>query len=379
MKILITLLFWLLPTVAQAQVTYLATYEAHPTEAGVTYAHSNIRGTECVRLAPNLAFCNGPSLPGRAGILSLDPDATLTAGQKTFLANRLGRAITETTVKEAITALIDANAIPLKRWRDGKQHLWVKGRDVWNRPAPLATYIPSVRDVLLAPVAFVEWLVTPTLAWATSLSESFTATDGVIHGCNARGCTYNWNHFQGATLNIVSNRAAREGSVGIQLARPQSALATDDMKAGLTLSDMTISSATNLGAGPIFRKETGNGTQTYLYCTAHVSSTSDFVAFGERVAAAGSDTGTATVAVSNGDVIEGAVLNDSVVCLLNGVRVLGPTTMTTGAGFTEAGIRMSGAGTATSTVTAIDGWYAEDITILPGGGGRRAIAPMVLQ
>ena len=383
--LILLLVILIFPSLAQA-VEYLATYEPHPTEAGVFYAHSNIRGTTCVSLRPDptkqagYAYCTGPSLPVRAGIIALNADGSLSTKQKTDLAAVTGKAVTETRMQDVVSGIVDANSIPMKRWKDGRQHLWINGKEVWSRPAPLATYIPTMKEVLLAPVQFAHWLITPTLAWAASFAETFTATDGVIDGCEARGCTLTWDHFQGAALNILTNRAARSGSVSLQLARATgSTLATDDMKVGMTLSEMTIASATNIGAGPIMRKQAGNTTQTYLYCVAFVSSTSDFVAYGERTAGAGSDTGTVTVAISNNDIIGGAVLNDSVVCLVNGVRVLGPTTITTGSGFTEAGIRMSGAGTVTSTVTAVDGWYAEDITVLPGGDTRRPIAPLVLQ
>lgn len=384
LHLLILLGLWFIPTGALAQVSYLATYEAHETEPNVWYAHSNIRGTECVDLRPDhtkqagYGLCDGPSLPVRAGIIPLDMKSPLQGKDRAALAVALGRAVHETASKDVLSALVDANAIPLKRWKDGNQHLWVKGKEVWNRPAPLATYMPSLRDVLLAPVRVVHWMVTPVLAWAASYTESFTASAGTVDGCQARGCTLTWTHFQGAVLDVVSNAAERAGVVAIQLARASgSTLATDDMKVGMTLSTMTIASASNIAAGPIMRKETGNNTQTYLYCVAAISSTSDFVAFGERTAGAGTDTGTATVNVTQGDIIEGAVLNDSVVCLLNGVRVLGPTTITTGNGFTEAGIRMSGSGTGTSTVTAVDNWYAQDITVLPGGGTRGGIMPLV--
>lgn len=374
-RLLTLLLVVLLPSyMAHADVSYLATYEAHESEPNVFYAHSNISGTTCVSLRQNpkrqagYGYCKGPRLPVRAGIIPLNADGTIPDQYRRELAVVLGRPITETKMRDVISAIVDTNGIRLKRWKDGRQRILVNGEEIWERPAPLATYLPTLQDILIAPVQFVHWLITPTLAWAASYAESFTATAGTVDDCQLRGCALTWQHFQGTVLSVVANAAERAGVVAIQLARAAgSTLATDDMKVGMTLSTLTRASATNIQAGPIMRKQTGNDTQTYIYCVAAESSTSDFVAFGERTAGAGTDTGTVSVAITQGDIIEGAVLNDSVVCLLNGVRVLGPTTITTGNGFTEAGIRMSGAGTGTGTVTAVDNWYAEDITVLPGG------------
>lgn len=367
-----------IPTFAQAQVTYFANYEGTGTTTDPFRAHSNIRGTECKSLRANetqatgMALCIGPSLPVRAGIQEIDFDAPLTAQQKTFLANALGRPVTETTVAEALTALIDAKAVAMKRWKDGRHHLVLKGREFWSRSAPLSSYVPSVLHALNAafhlPVLVPSYLLSTTVAWAAAtLDEDWNCTDDPT---TPFVCDHTWTLYQGVVAGIVSGTFRTVNSAALQIAYNGTALDSTDMLHRVTIASIDRGTATSVTGGAGVR-HTGTSTSTYVFCVAR-DAASDAVEFGHVIAGAVTVDGTVSATVSAGDTIEAKAVGDRISCKHNGTVVLGPITENAGNGNVNVNVRMDGTGTATTTLVALDDSHAEIVS------PRRATAPMVL-
>lgn len=375
MKAFFFVLCLLVPTGLQAQVTYFATFEGDGTEANPFRAHSNIQGTECISLRANetqlsgIAFCDGPSLPVRAGIRQVDLGAPLTAQQKTFLATILGRTVTETTVAEALTALADANALNLKRWPDGKHRLFLKGREILSRPAPIA-WRDIYREVLRFPVvamhAIIDAAISAPLAFAASLSSTFTCADNASLNCE--GVT--WTEFSGSSWAIVGNTAELSNTVATNAARAETDLNTNSMLVGATITALSRNSATEAHVGLIARKE-NSATITYYYGMCKDLAGTDECEYGYVVTGSRTSLGTSsTDSPGVGDLMELIIYGDQLSFRMNGVTVLGPTTNSTIASdFRRAGIRSSGSGTADNTV-GLDNWYARDYP------SRRASTPL---
>ena len=358
--------FLLVPALAQAQVTYLATYEGTGTDADPFRAHSNIVGTECKSLRPNetlatgIAICVGPSLPVRAGVREIDLSAAVTVAHKTFLAAFLGRPITETTVGEVLSAIIDKNGISLKRGADRRQRILIKGQEIWSRPAPLTSYLPDVWRV-------VKGLVMAPVAWAaTSLTADFNCADDATSTFSCNG--YTWTLRSGSAMQLLSNAFQSLNTVAPQANINATVLDSTDMLARVVVSTINRGTATNVSAGAVVR-HTDTATSTYNYCVVR-DAASDEIELGHVTT--GSLTADANIAatVANGDTIEVQALGDQLSCKHNGAVVAGPLTENNGLGNVNAGMRTSGSGTATTTTVILDGCYAS-VASAPFGPLRR--------
>lgn len=367
MTILLLLIALLCPALAQAQLYYLATYEGMGTDADPFRAHSNIPGTDCKSLRANeaqqagYALCSGPSLPVRAGVHQIDLGAVLTAQQKTFLANVLGRTVTETTVGEVLSAIVDMNSLSLKRGRDGQQRLVIKGREVWSRPAPLSSYVPEAWERF-------THLFVPSSAWAaTTLDEDWNCADD---NTPSYFCDHTWVRYSGTTAELITNSLRNVNSVGTNLLYNDSTLDSTDMLHRVTVSSISRGTATNVSGGAGAR-HTGTSTSTYVYCVARDAATQQ-VAYGHVVAGSNTEDGAVSATLANGDIIEVRAVGDQLSCKHNGTTVLGPITENTGSGNVNVMVRFSGSGTATTTLVSLDDSHAE--VVVPG---RRAVAPLV--
>jgi len=378
MSIALLLLLLIIPIPAKA-VEYFATYEGTGTESDPFRAHSNIINTECTSLRLDntringIALCSGPTLPVRAGVRQIDLTAPLTSQQKTFLASVLGRPITETTVGEVLSAIVDANAINLKRSRDGKQRLMVKGQEVWSRSAPLASYVPDILHWLNVafhlPVVVPAYLVSVTTAWAaTSVAETFTCpddTDGTYV------CDHTWTRYTGtAAAGIVSNTLRMTNAAATNLLYNSTALDSTDMLHRITIKTLTRVSATNAEAGPGVR-HTGTSTSTYAFCVLR-DAASPIARVGNVLDGVATEDGTVGVTIGSDDTLETRAVGDQLSCKHNGVTILGPLTDNTGSGNVKGMVRFSGSGGADSLAT-VDDSFAQVVT------ARRAVAPQVLQ
>lgn len=368
MKIFITFLFWFLPVVAQANVAYLAPYEGDGTEANPFRATSGIRGTECKSLRANetvvsgLAYCEGPSLPVRVGVINLTGKrAILKADRDKILAER-GISLTATTVDGLISELVDTQGVSLKR-KDGKQFIYVKGHEVWSRPAPLSSYIQDIPALLAS-------MFSPSVASAVpSIDETWNAADDSASPITG---DHSWVVSGGTAAALVSNTLRTVNSVIVQTLYNTTALDSADMLHRVTLTTIDRGTATDI-AGGVGARHTGTGTATYVYCVLR-DAASDEVEYGHVVSGARTADGTVAATVANGDTVEVRVVGDQLSCKHNGTTVLGPITENTGAGNVKTMVRFSGSGTATTTTVIMDNARAE----LATSATRRAFAPVVL-
>ncbi|MDH5251959.1 MAG: hypothetical protein OEW25_01430 [Nitrospira sp.] len=352
--VFLTLTFLTLASLAHAQVTYFATYEGTGTEGDPFRAHSNIPGTECKSLRANetnaagVALCSGPSLPIRAGVVSVDLVGTLSTPQKAVLGALLGRAVAETTIEGVLSAVLDARAVPLRRWSDGRQRIVIHGREIWSRPAPLASYLPdiwhAVKNIFTAPIAWA----------AATLSEDWNCADDTTPNYV---CDQTWVLSTGSTATMEGNALRNTNSTSTNVLYSTSTLDATDMQHRVTVSSIDRGTATNVAGGPAIRNP-GTGTSTYVYCVLRDAAT-DQVELGHVVTGSLTSDSTDTVTVANGDTIETIGIGDQVSCKHNSVTVLGPLTENTGSGNVNINVRFSGSGTATTTSVVLDDSFAE--------------------
>lgn len=366
---MLVLLFFVLlvPSLAQAQVEYLATYEGDGTDANPYRAHGGISGTECAPLG-KVALCKGPTLPVRAGIMDLSGKRALVKADRDRLSSEYKLAVTATTYDGLIAEVVDTQGLSLKR-NGGRQRIVIHGREAWARPAPLSSYIPTLRDSLAAPVALVDWIISAPMAWAAAtLNETFTCandSDGTY------ACDHTWSRSTGSVARIVSNALSTPNSIATQRMRlTSSTLDSTDMYNRVTLSTISRGTATDRAGGPIIRHHSAD--TTYVFCVGRDAATQQ-LEYGSVLAGVLTSNGTVSATIANGDTVEVSAVNDQVSCKHNGTRVLGPTTDGTGDGELGIGLRVSGSGTATSTSVILDNVQSGLVS------QRRAIAPLVLQ
>lgn len=365
--ILLLLLALLLPSLATAQVLYLSPYTGDGSEANPFKGAGVGQGALCSDIradktrADGYAICRGPVLPGAPGVIDLSGKRAIGKADRDKILAERGITIRGATFDALISELVDGQGVRLKRV-DGRQRIILNGEEVWSRPAPLASYLPSLEETLYAPVQLVEWLVTPTLAWAASITEDWNCANNA-----SLTCDHTWNTFQGVVMALVSNRADTTNSVSVQLARNATSLDSDQMRVGVTVANIARGTATDVSGGVLARKE-NSGTATYLYAVLRDAAT-DQVETGDVISGTRTVHGTIDTPVVNGDLIELQVVNDVVTVFHNGTAVLGPYTNTTGDGFLQGGVRFAGTGTGTTTNVALDNWFAYNVS--SGGATRR--------
>lgn len=366
--ILALLILLLLPSWATAQVVYLSPYTGDGSEANPFIAAGVRQGGLCTSLRADptkvggYALCSAPSLPVADGVIDLSGKRPIAKADRDKILAERGISVTATTFDGLLSELVDSQDVRLNRV-DGRQRIILKGQEVWSRPAPLASYLPRLRDILSAPIRFVDGLITPTIAWAASLTEDWNCADHA----SSLNCDHAWATFQGIVLALVSNRADVTNSVLVQLARNTTTLDTDHMRVGVTIANIARGTATDVSGGVLARKDS-SGTSTYLYAVVRDAAT-DQVETGDVVSGTRTVQGSLDTTVANGDLIELQVVNDVVSVFLNGTLVQGPYTNTVGDGNMLAGIRFAGTGTATTTNVALDNWFAYDVSA--GGPTKR--------
>jgi hypothetical protein len=363
----------------QTDFLYIATYEGTGTEADPFRAHSNIRGTECTELRSDqtkgmgLALCEGPVLPTRAGIRDLTGKRTIAKADRDSLLAAGGVSLTSTTFDGLISELVDKQNISLAR-QNGRQRISIKGKEVWSRPAPLASYLPDAVGVLKTafhlPVSIPSYIVSTATAWAAAtLNETWTCADD---SDGYYSCDNTWTRGGGSVIAIVSNTLRTINSVAVQFVFVTGAgVDSTNMYHRLTLTNIARGTATDVAGGPGIR-HTGNATATYVYCVARDGAT-DELEYGQLVAGLRTSSGTVAATVANGDTVEVRAVEDQLSCKHNNVTVLGPITNNTGNGNVRPAIRMSGSGTATTTSVVADNSLVGVIST------RQHIAPLVYQ
>jgi hypothetical protein len=369
MRILIILALCFMSSLAWADTYYFSPYTGDGSEATPFKAHGVSQGAECKSLRPDetqqagFAICRiAGSAPVAAGVVSIDPDAALTNLQKIALAAVLGRAVTETTVGEAIGALTTSNNVSLFKWKDGRQKLILKGKELWSQQAPLASYFRNAWQ-------FIASVVQTPAAWAASvLDETFTCADD---SDGSYSCSFIWSRATGSVAAIVSNAAATTNSTATQrLKLSNDNLGSTDMTVRAEVASIARGTATNVAGGPIARHHETD--TTYVYCVARDAATQE-IEYGHIVTGTQTVDGTVSATVSNGDTVTVRAVGDQLSCLHNGATVLGPITENTGNGNVAVGLRFSGSGTATTTSVVLDNVHAEVVS------SRRSSTPMVMQ
>lgn len=349
---------------AQAEFEYLATYEGDGSEANPFRAHSGMVGTKCKSLRASetsqagLAYCVGPALPVRAGIIDVTGKRTLSKADRDEILAASGIAVTAATVGSLVSELVDGQGVSLKR-KDGRQRIVVNGREIWSRPAPLSSYLPDLWNIAKSIIA------TP-MAWAAAiLDEDWNCADDNTPNYT---CDHIWVRYAGSTAQLLTNSLRNVNSVGTNLLYNDSTLDSTDMLHRVTVSSIARGTAT-IVAGGAGARHTGTTTSTYVYCQA-VDAATQQIEYGHVVTGSLTTDGTVSATVSDGDTIEVRAVGDQLSCKHNGALVLVPITENTGNGNVNVMVRFSGSGTATTTLVALDNSHAEVVT------GRRAGAPL---
>ena len=365
--ILAFLLLYLTPTIAQAQVQYIATYEGDGTEADPFRAHSYIRGTECKSLradetkADGWAYCVGPSLPARAGIINLSGKRPLVKADRDKILSDSGLSVSSTTVDGLLSELVDSQGVSLKR-TDGRQKIVVKGLEVWSRPAPLSSYLPDAWQ-------FVKNLIAGPVVWAAAtITEDWNCADD---STSPFVCDHTWVRSVGTTATLASNSLRNVNSVGSNVFYNETVLDSTDMRHLVTVSSISRGTATNVAGGAAVR-HAGVGGSTYNYCVARDAASTE-IEYGHVTAGALTTDGTVSATVADGDTVESIARGDQISCKHNGVLVLGPLTENNGSGNVLIGLRFSGAGTATTTLVVLDDAIAGLATSTTFGPFRRRV------
>lgn len=294
--IALTLTCW--ASVPHAQVprpTYLSPIDGSGTDADPFRSRClDIAGKGNIDLRPwgiNRFLCASNALPtnmtgvGQLGSSLLD---NLTPARKTALEALLGKSVSASNVREVIIELLQSR---LQAGRDGKLKIWLgEATPVYEQTAGIpfrdnglfadtsfavvavatvtATAITRVPARVLAALVAVVLSLTNQPAWATTLTtETFTATDGNLDGCQARGCTHSHTEISGTPWTITSNQATASGNA-TGVSRMETPLDTVNHRASLTVVNVTTGGGgTNATCSVLIRKE-NNATLTFYRNTA---------------------------------------------------------------------------------------------------------------
>lgn len=370
LRIVVLMAVLAIPLLSHAQtVYYLSPVQGSGTETDPYRARNAATWHECVELPDwrggsarpgPFMLCESLSVP--VGGIPLPPDMTsvLTAVQRAAVQALLGRAVPTGKVFDLLADVIDANKIPMRKFGDGRNHLILKGKDVWSRPAPIAwgeIYRDALRFPVVAMHALFDAAISAPLAFAASLTTGFTCANSVSLDCNG----LDFISFSGGGWGITSNQAVLNNSVVANLERVDTNLATNNMLVGATICGLARNSATEATVGVLGRKE-ASATQTYYYAVGKDTATTDEFEFGYVVGASRTALGTSSVDTPGvGDLLELIIDDDQISVRVNGIVRLGPTTNTSvSSDFRQAGIRAFGSGTADNSV-CLDDWYAYDV------------------
>lgn len=273
-------------TYPQAQVpkvVYLALVDGTGTETDPFHSRGfgATTGVGCIdlrpdsRIATGRMLCAADTLPASAGIVQIGATFLdrLSAQRKTAIETALGVTLTNDNILDVVAELLITHAKtdgtrwrPLQAGRDGKYKIFLGRTEAYTQTAWLYPYVTDHGLVADA----VNWLE-PAVAWAASLTEIFTATNGNLDGCQASGCTHSWTEFVGTAWTIASNQAVASGSTvgSLAAARNMTALDTVNHRVSATFVSQATGNAadgTNTSCAVLARKE-ANATQTFYRTT----------------------------------------------------------------------------------------------------------------
>lgn len=338
-------------------------------------------------------ICGSNSLPANmTGVFQIASsfNGSISAAQKNGIRTALGltdvNELTGTTFDQILPQLLidlpKAKAglwKPLQAGRDGKYKIFMGG------PTPAvqttAWYYDKYHesdgglraDIFngsIAVAAFIEdLLLRPLTAYATTLAtETFTASDGNLAGCEARGCTHTWSEPSGSVWTVATNRAEAAG-VATGYARLDSAVSTSNMEASVVAVNVATNGGGTAASCAIAVRKDNTATLT-MYRHSVVKRNSgelNSTELGKIVAGAITLLASSTTDVAANDVVLVSADADSIVGKLNGVAVTSvtDTAITTG---TFAAFRYSGDDTV--TICQFDSVNVQDITAAATGRNR---------
>lgn len=347
-----------------AQSTYISPKIGSGTDVDPFRPRRTVGGwDECIDLTSHF-LCMGSTVPSGAGVLPLSTNASsrLNVSEKLALQAVTGKVVAADTFQDLVTDILDTKGIVLEPEKDNRQHLRLRGREVWARPAPLKAFVPGVVRKLDAALHWPLDMLSASVAWAASIAETFTATDGNLAGCEARGCTHTWTEpLAGKDWTIVSNQANVATLTG-GLGRNDSALATGDHEVTATVVSFASTGGGIARCGVAARKDNA-GTDTF-YRFFGDTPAGGTLSYEIQRRAAGATTSLASNAqdpVAN-DVLKLRVQGSDLSGYVNGVLLIGP--VTDGSPITSANTYTgiwANASTSTFSCT-IDGFSAADYT-----------------
>lgn len=369
---LLLLMLLLVPTAAHVQTprfVYLSPIDGSGTDADPYHSRCwDLPGSGNIDLRPwgiNRWVCASDALPNDStGVERLGDalDERLTVGRKATLDTLARKTLQASTVNGAIAELLQPK---LRPGRDGKVKIYL------GTPTPIyqrTAWVPFEDGGLIADATnAISALLEPPMAWATTLAtETFTATDGNLDGCQARGCTHTWVEFFGTDPTVASNVAI--GTVtgaNINEARLDSDLATDDMEVSATITAMSY--GTEVRCGVISRKDSSS-TRTFYIAQATFNGSTDNWRLAKRVAGSFTSlSSTGTPAVSDTVRLRSDGTSHSV--YVNDSLLIGPTTDADISGNTRVGLTF--AGNASGDSCSLDNIVAYDYPLTMSGPSRR--------
>lgn len=353
-------------SIGHADVTYLSPKIGSGTDAD-PYRPHRTPGVwdDCMELATHF-LCIGGAVPGHVSVIPISTTASsrITASEKAALQSVTGKSVTADTFEALMTDIIDTKGIVLEPDKDNLQHIKLRGKEIWSRPAPLKAFLPGIARKLDAALHLPIDMISVSVAWATTLAtETFTASDGDLAGCEARGCTHTWTEpLSGTDWTIVSNQANTATTTG-GLGRADSALATGDHEAQVTLVSFSASGGSLARCGVAFRKDSGATDTFYRFFADFAAGTPVGYEMQRRAAGVTTSLATGGSGPANSDIIKGRVSGSSLSGYVNGALVTGPTT--DGSPITSAntytGIWANAGGSSTFSCT-LDTFSAADFT-----------------
>lgn len=283
---------------------------------------------DCTELGTHF-LCTGSAVPSGAGVIPLSTSAAsrLNASEKAALASVTGKTVTADTFQDLVSDIIDSRSVLIPPSPDNWQHLKLHGKEVWSRPAPLKAFLPGVKRKLDAALHLPLDLISVGVAWATTLAtETFTASDGDLTGCEGRGCTHSWTEpLTSKDWTIVSNQANTATTAG-GTGRNQSALASGDHESQATLSAFSASGGSAARCGVVMRKDSGSTDTFYRWVASFPAGVSTEYEMQRRAAGVTTSLATNTQDPVASDVLKGRIEGNDYTGLVNGSILVGPTT-----------------------------------------------------
>lgn len=321
---------------------------------------------DCTELGTHF-LCTGSAVPSGAGVIPLSTSAAsrLSASEKTALASVTGKTVTVDTFQDLVSDIIDSRSVLIPPSPDNWQHLKIHGKEVWARPAPLKAFLPGAIKAVETALHLPLDLISVGVAWATTLAtETFTASDGDLTGCEGRGCTHSWTEpLTSKDWTIVSNQANTATTAG-GTGRNQSALATGDHEATATLAAFAASGGSSARCGVIMRKDSGTTDTFYRFVASYPAGVSTEYEMQRRAAGVTTSLATHTQDPAVSDVIKGRIQGNDYTGIVNGSTLIGPTTDASPitSANTYVGIFMNAGGSSSASCT-LDGFIGNDYPI----------------